>query len=325
MRRIGLISTALFLIGPAGEAWAEFLHHAPMGDGPQLRLFASHVSIWGEATITELDPVTGDVIRSMPTPTTPHENDGLAFDGTYLYYNAGFYSDRTTLYKLDSYTGDVVGTYTLPDNQYWNGLAYRAGRIYLLDWHPAHENIDVFDLATETIVDSFDYSGAPWWIDGGLAYMEDADVLVVTAGPIGGDTTVIYELDPLTGEVLTSGFEYAERNRLLAGLAAVGDEIFVGRHVASTDQILVFSRDGVLQREFTITGSTGVQALAGGPVPEPSDAVALVGLGAMLLASATWHKLRRRPRRPELARPHAPPGARYSHEHLFPTPSARWA
>lgn len=304
MRRLLLIATVLLVFGTAGDAPADLLDHARVGNGPELRLFASHVSIWGDATITELDPVTGDVIRSMPTPTAPHENDGLAFDGTYLYYNAGYYADRTTLYKLDSYTGDVVDTYTLPDNQYWNGMAYRDGRIYLLDWNPAHENIDVFDLATETIVDSFDYSGQSWWIDGGLAYMEDADVLVVTAGPIGGDTTVVYELDPLTGEVLTSGFEHPERNRVLAGLAAVGDEIFVGRHVGVPEQILVFSRDGVLQREFHVSGSSGVQAMAGGPaggdpaVPEPSAAVALVGLGAMLLANAKWRKLRRR-RRPE--------------------------
>lgn len=305
MRRLLLIATFLCVMGTAGDALADLLDHARTGDGPELRLFASHVSIWGEATITELDPVTGAVIRTMPTPTTPHENDGLAFDGTYLYYNAGWYSDRTTLYKLDSYTGDVVDTYTLPDNQFWNGLAYRDGRTYLLDWHPGHQNIDVFDLATETIVDSFHFSGGTSYIDGGLGYMEDPDVLVVTAGPIGGDTTEIFEMDPVTGQVVSSGFQYPANNRLLAGLAAVGDEIFVGRHVGLTDQILVFSRDGVLQREFTVDGSTGVQAMAGGPVgggppvPEPSAAVGLLGLGAMLLAGAKWQKVRRRCRRPD--------------------------
>ncbi|MBO6576375.1 MAG: tandem-95 repeat protein [Rhodothermales bacterium] len=78
--------------------------------------------------IYELDPFNGFVIRSFPTPVPSHKPsgggpDGLAYDGTTLYYTSGNASEtgmgyteltNRTIFYIDPNTGLVIDTMTLP-------------------------------------------------------------------------------------------------------------------------------------------------------------------------------------------------------------------
>jgi outer membrane protein assembly factor BamB len=90
------------------------------------RLFATSTSLG----IAEINPIGGNVIRSFPAPLNQGVADGLAFDGTDLYYLSGSW-DPNTLYVLNPTTGVVVRTYTLPSGSLRNGLAYMNGLIYI--------------------------------------------------------------------------------------------------------------------------------------------------------------------------------------------------
>jgi hypothetical protein len=297
-RRLWAVTAILAVVAVSSpqSAWAD-------------RLFATHFSIWGESWITEFDPQTGAELNRFAPPVALNQDSGLAYDGLNLYFLSGLSQYNDIIYKLDANSGTVVGQYDLPANSYRSGLAVIGQSLYVSDWHPNHNGVEVYDLVTgahERTMGFVDYDdqGRRLMIDRGLGAIRGPDALLATVHPIGmAIPCEILELSPLTGEILDR-FYIADddADNGAQGLTSIGSEVFLGLHVQeSWNQIIVYDRDGVEQRRFGIFGSTGVQALAGGPelsqIPEPSAAVALAGLGAILLARAGWRRRRKRSQR----------------------------
>ncbi|QOI96041.1 MAG: S8 family serine peptidase [Flammeovirgaceae bacterium] len=102
------------------------LQPAPVGfaTGAKGRLFAINTLA---NRVDELDCRTGILIRSisLPVPSTQN-NEGLAFDGEYLYYG-----NANTVYKIRVSTGQVIRSFTL-DNPYGiTGLAWSGRFLYV--------------------------------------------------------------------------------------------------------------------------------------------------------------------------------------------------
>jgi hypothetical protein len=270
------------------------------------RLFATHFSIWGTSWILEHDPQTGAELNRFAPPVALDQDSGLAYDGVNLYFHSGRDEYDDTVYKLNPNDGTLLGQYTLPHSWTRSGLAVIGQTLFASEWHPSHNNIEVIDLVTGEHQRTMTFSGTNsqgtrLLVNRGLGEIRGPDALLATATTLGEPSgpTEILELDPMTAGI-TSRFEIQDSRawNVAQGLASIGNEVFLGLHVSvAGDQIIVFSRDGVEQRRFSMAGSTGVQALAGGPdlsaIPEPATAVALAGLGAMLLARAGWRRRRR--------------------------------
>jgi hypothetical protein len=104
-----------------------------IGDRAVGRLFA--VPYDGSDQIVELDPVTGAEINRFDAPDhiiAEGGADGLAFDGSSLFYINGD-QGRRTLWELDPNTGAVIDADSIGYGTGWlNGLA-ALGKVYILE------------------------------------------------------------------------------------------------------------------------------------------------------------------------------------------------
>ncbi|MBL8810721.1 MAG: S8 family serine peptidase, partial [Planctomycetaceae bacterium] len=212
------------------------------------RLFAT---TWPESDIREIDPTTGTVLKTFASPGASGGDAGLAFDGTYVWYiNEG--SDQ--LYKIDAETGSVVDSYNVGtvNNSGFEGLAYMNGLVYLLDPFIA-DQIVVFDPVLRTTVKriflNLDLSG-------GLAPNPARNSLYVTA--TFSDT--IYEVSALDGVILR---QFASGEYWDAGLATVGDKLYVGTQSGANTPLRIFTLDGVFTGTIPWNNFFGAYSLGG--------------------------------------------------------------
>jgi MYXO-CTERM domain-containing protein len=228
--------------------------------------------------------------------------DGLAFDGTYLYYLSGNW-DQDTLYVLDPDDGGVVASHALPDidfSMFGQGLAYLNGMIYLLDWGAVNQDIVVVNPATGALVETIDFdgvnSGAPK-IGAALGSIRGPDALLVSTFDASLPGKIL-EVDPATG-LITNSFDHGLPHEEALGLTSMDGKIYMADHTAPGvpfhDHILIFDRDGTQVGSLTVTDPPssvlGLQSLAGsGEVPEPSS----LALAAVALAGLGLHRSRRR-------------------------------
>jgi subtilisin family serine protease/subtilisin-like proprotein convertase family protein len=213
----------------------------------------------------ELDPVTGEVIRSMPSPTgNPDLNIGLAYDGNSLWYIEG--TNATTLWRLSPDSGGVIEQHDIGIGTGFDGLAALNGEIYLLDSF-IQNDIVVWDPVAQQvsrILDIDDINGIN--ISGGLTAATAPDALYVT------DTfaSTVYELDPSTG-VVRSQFTHTLGSGGAEGLATVGQELYIANFVE--DRIQVHDRSGDFVRNVQVQGPgnfSSLQGLGGDAVPGPT-------------------------------------------------------
>lgn len=216
------------------------------------RLFATSTNLG----IIEINSDTGSILNSFTAPLNQGVSDGLAFDGTNLYYLSGSW-DPNTLYALNPTTGAIEGTYNLPSSSFRTALAHLNGLIYILDWSVLTQDITVFDPSSGTVINTLDINGvnpgAPL-IYGGLAGITNPDALLVTTT----FTNEILELNPTTG-LITNRFAH-NRNGTL-GVATANGQIYLGANTSSIIQI--YNRSGGLQGSITVPNSIGIQSLGG--------------------------------------------------------------
>jgi Secretion system C-terminal sorting domain/WD40-like Beta Propeller Repeat len=192
------------------------------------------------STISAYDPATGSVLRTFlaPTQTYPPGSpanlggpEGLAFDGTVLYYISGddpgpFQSD--TIYTIDPCTGAVLSMFVPP----WpapgsgvdptiDGLGFGRylGSDVLFAMRPATDEIFVIDPATGTITATV-VSTAP--IVGGLGWHNLRQTFFVS--DFGATPSLLHEVDPATGNVIGT-FPMPPTGPLL-GVDFVGTRLF---------------------------------------------------------------------------------------------------
>ncbi|WP_264322338.1 SdrD B-like domain-containing protein [Zarconia navalis] len=220
------------------------------------RLFA--VPADGTQDIVELDPVTGAEINRFTVPFEPPNNgpEGLAFDGSSLFFTSGNGSSNKNLLQLDPDTGAILDVDPLDPTRAGNGLAALGGKIYILDF--LNSDIVEFDPflgvdGTVTNVLDIDVLNPGVNLTGGLTAITGPDALLATDA-----SDRVYEIDPTTGLVSSSfGLGTAISDD---GLAVVNGEIYVG----STDAVSVmdvFDRTGTFQR--TVSLPNPVSALGG--------------------------------------------------------------
>jgi hypothetical protein len=258
--------------------------NAPVHAG---RLFATSSTVG--LGLIEIDPQSGSVLNVLQD----HPRavwDGLAFDGTHLWFLG---LDRDTIFKLDADNGATIDSYALtPSSNFRSGLAYLNGLLYTLDYEAANQDITVFDPSVGAIVGSLDFNGVnsapPLLLERGLSGITGPDALLVGTG----FTSELLEIDPTSG-LITNRLQHAQSPALM-GAAVVDGEIYLSTH--TSPDIYVYNRSGSHLRTITVPGANGLQSLAGDDtanVPEPSTACLLL---SGLLLRLGRRRSRRRPR-----------------------------
>ncbi|MFT4556959.1 MAG: hypothetical protein ACI92S_002315, partial [Planctomycetaceae bacterium] len=235
------------LIGGAGSdrLEADSIRVDPNTNLPQSRLFA--LAIDGRNQFVELDPMSGaELFRFTAPEPFSGQQDGLAFDGTSLFYLNGTGTD--TLYQIDPATQTVrdADPITVGSGEY-DGVAVVGGLVYILDVNAI--DIHVFDPATDMIVNTLDINAVNPTVSvlvGGLAGAANPDRIIATE--TGGNRIV--EIDPLTGLITNSFTPGTVGAGQYFGAAVVNGEIYLGSGLQNSYD--VFSRQGIFLRNVTL-------------------------------------------------------------------------
>jgi Ca2+-binding RTX toxin-like protein len=235
------------LIGGAGSdrLEADSIRVDPNSNQPVSRLFA--LAIDGNNQFVELDPQSGaELFRFTAPEPFSGQQDGLAFDGTSLFYLNGTGTD--TLYQIDPATQTVrdADPITVGSGEY-DGVAVVGGLVYILDVNAI--DIHVFDPSTDMIVNTLDINAVNPTVSvlvGGLAGAANPDRIIATE--TGGNRIV--EIDPLTGLITSSFTPGTVGAGQYFGAAVVNGEIYLGSGLQNSYD--VFSRQGIFLRNVTL-------------------------------------------------------------------------
>ncbi|MBZ4423244.1 S8 family serine peptidase [Myxococcus sp. RHSTA-1-4] len=126
-------------------------------DGSRIRV--ANVT-WGAGFINAIHPGTGAQVGSIPAPVG--RGEGLAYDGTYLYY-----STINRIHILKPTTGAVVGSFPAPGG---TCRALAAGLGHLFCGNPVTGRIYVVELSTHLVRDAFMAPGGGTERVDGLAF-----------------------------------------------------------------------------------------------------------------------------------------------------------
>src|SRR5262249_50596878 len=121
------------------------------------RLFATPAD--GSGDIVELNPNTGAEVHRFLAPEPPSGGpDGLAFDGTNLWFINSFGTD--TLWELNPDTGAVENSFTVTGGDgFYDGLGALNGKVYVQDY--GNDTILVFDPTSGTTVNVLNIAQNP--------------------------------------------------------------------------------------------------------------------------------------------------------------------
>jgi hypothetical protein len=246
--------------------------------------------------IKELNPNTGALLNSFPTPIPPSSfgGNGLAYSGAVLYYSTFNFS---TIQMLNPATGALLGSLPFGNcealgygaSSFGNtlfaldGMANRLFLINPLSGSPFTSYLVGFDAAG-----GMDYDTAR-----GSLFVAD------TAG-------TIREINPNSGALLNTFATGAFQT----GLGFVGGRLFTSAQFGTT----IEERDpltGAILNSFSSPGGFA-GGLAGSPVPEPA-VFALIGVSLAALITTRRHRTGRRWVRPSCPKRAMEPGTRRGH------------
>ncbi len=230
------------------DAWIDFNQNGSFADpgekvasGEEVsnrvgRLFATSRDIL-EDEIIEIDPTTGDTIRTFLAPQTVGILNGLAFDGVDIWYLEGIGGTQDILYRINADTGMVQQQFDLQallSDQDYDGLAALDGKIYIQD--SSNNRIQVLDPLAGTFQPIPIVPGVQ--LDGGLGAFDDPDNLTDALVATNRANKQIYLINPVTGIIENSISHNITSN---TGIAVVGDLIYAADLDAD---IHLFQRDG---------------------------------------------------------------------------------
>ena len=108
----------------------------------------------GEDKIRKVDPKTGRVVATLPTPGMTRDNSGLAWDAGTLW--VGQYKGRA-IHQIDASTGKVLKT--LRSDRFVTGVSFADGEL----WHGTREDgvseLRRVDPATGRVLEALDVPG----------------------------------------------------------------------------------------------------------------------------------------------------------------------
>lgn len=143
-------------------------------------------------TISQLDPVTCEVLNTIPTPEPSSAGpDGLAYDGSSLFFVNSF--GTNVIYELNPATGEVRNSFPAPTCGL-DALAHSGSSLFGSCY--ATDTIFELDPITGTEINSFTIFND---LVGGLSYGGERGTLFVTEGFVN-----ILEVDAFDGTVLNS-------------------------------------------------------------------------------------------------------------------------
>ncbi len=227
---------------------------------PAYRLFVKSVT---GTSITEVDPVSGATLNTIPMPVAPAVNygfnNGLAFDGIDLWVLAGGIGNDT-IYRIDANTGTVLQIHHLGGTDSWDGLAYLDGLLYAV--RGSDQGITVYSPKLQRSIKTLSVGAANGInISGGLAGLAAQNKLVVTSAQ--GSPHEVFLINPETG-ALESRFSTG-LNATAYGLAVANGKIYLGEY--GSQQLQVFTPTGVSLGSVTVAAAGGVFALGGDDLP----------------------------------------------------------
>jgi Ca2+-binding RTX toxin-like protein len=290
------------LVGGTGSdrLEADSIRVDPTSNLPQSRLFA--LAIDGNNQFVELDPQTGaELFRFNAPEPFSGQQDGLAFDGTSLFYLNG--SGTDTLYQIDPATQTVrdADPITVGSGEY-DGVAVVGGLVYIMDVNAI--DIHVFDPSTDAIVNTLNINMVNPTVSvlvGGLAGAANPDRLIATE--TGGNRIV--EIDPLTGLITNSFTPGTVGAGQYFGVAVVNGEIYLGSGLQNSYD--VFSRQGIFLRNvalpYNVSGlggdDVGTSPIIPGQTPQNSFNIDIRFTGqftasqqaAFTAAAARWEQI----------------------------------
>lgn len=248
--------------------------------------------------IYELDPLTGAQINQFDAPVYTTGPEGLAFDGTSLWFVSSPLIEKAqeggplgpapaALYELDPDSGAVLDADAYPELVSVDGLGALNGLIYAMDYEA--DVVYIFDPAIDSLVGSIDVGAANPLRDfvGGFDGYAAGNLLMATADPLagvdgGGPTHLLVFLDPVSGAEVDS---FPLDGDFDAGVAALGTTIYTGEYDAGGG-IDLYDLNGTLLDTFAVP--YGVSGLAAGGIAPPSvaEVPAISPAGAALLTLA---------------------------------------
>ncbi len=205
MKKIFFVIMAMCFI--AGTAWSQELSLVETISAPDSSIeglaldsgeiwvcYSAYATVY-KGMIVKID-MSGNILASFKAPgkltsDSAPANEGLAFDGTYLWVMN--WSDDN-LYKITK-TGEVVSSFKIPDSS--ESVTWDGGNLWLTN--SANNKIYKIDSTTGAILHTIN---SPEWESGvepdGLAY--DGQYLCVS----NNNGKKIYKIDPKTGEIITT-------------------------------------------------------------------------------------------------------------------------
>lgn len=185
--------------------------------------------------------------------TYPHQTDafteGLVYDRGRLYESCGLVGE-SKLREVDLTSGQVLREVANPAQQFAEGLALRAGRLYQLTLHSGVVN--VWDQTSFTALPALT-GPIPAW---GLTYSSTFDELVLSDG-----SSTLTSISPTTFQVVSSVNVTDNGNPVnyLNELETVGDVILANRF--TTDEIVAINpENGVVLYRVNLAGLIDKQA-----------------------------------------------------------------
>jgi glutamine cyclotransferase len=233
---------------------------SPTGD----RLFAVKAYNGGPPVIYEVNPTTGAILNSFPTPApVSGGNLGLALGPNSLFYFESGNGGTFTLFEVNPNTGAVIDADPVTVPAQVGGLAYLNGRVYLETFS---NQILVFDPVTDTVVNTLPVATT---LGGGLTGAAGLGLLFES-----NQNGQVYAINPATGAVV---YTLNVAANLQGGLAYVGG-ILIG--TSGQDPPLYVRIDpttGAVLGTFTIGGAGGFTLGLGGDGGLAGAHVVIVG------------------------------------------------
>jgi hypothetical protein len=155
----------------------------------------------GSSSISRIDPDTGVVLNTIPTPVpTGFPADALAFSGTSLFYTRFYISE---IYELDPDTGDVRNSFPSPTSVGSLGFGRTSFGPTLFALAEGESTIFLLDPSNGDILDSFAVDPAIYCP---ISLDVDTATNTLFVGACAVTAPHIFELDATTGAILHSFF-----------------------------------------------------------------------------------------------------------------------
>jgi len=206
-----------------------------------------------DGLIYELDPSTGEVLNSFPTPEPAVGGPvGLAYCGGRMFFVSGF--GTGTIYELNPEEDNVINSFTPPESaQVMDGMGMSPDNLFVLDY--VESTIYVLNPDSGAIIDMLTPAAK---LIGGGTYAGTRDSLFFT-GYIPAVFDGIFEIDPDDGTILNS-FEVPDSGIGL-GFSSSRNTLFVSGQ--ENHRIYeVNPDDGTVINSFPTPSVRGITALA---------------------------------------------------------------